>query len=121
MGDKGLAILDGRRFRGVENYDGGDLDASTRFFYHQQGRAVWGTMHGDRIAHGGLVARLNDDSTLSMRWHYITPDGDVMSGDCRSRIESVADGRLRLHETWRIDGSGETGMSVIEEIEGSAG
>ena len=117
MGVELLPDLDNRRFRGIENYDDGDLNAETRFQYFQRGRAVWGVMSGGGIAHGGLVARLNDDSTLTMRWHYVTPTGKVVSGDCVSQIEILPDNRIRLHERWKIDGpEGEQGRSIIEEI-----
>jgi len=110
--------LNGRVFWGVENYDSGDLNADTRFHYHQLGSAVWGRMVGGGIAYGSLAARLVDKS-LQMRWHYVTPEGEVVSGSCRSTIETLADGRYRLNEEWLIDGPELTeGRSVIEEIGG---
>jgi hypothetical protein len=112
-----LPDLDNRLFRGVVNYDDGDLTPDTRFRYFQKGRAVWGEMRGGVIAHGDLVARQEESGTLNMRWQYVTIDGRVVSGSCRSMIEVLEDGRVRLHETWTIDGSdGYTGTSVIEEI-----
>lgn len=122
MSQQRVPNLDNRLFRGVVNYDDGDLTPDTRIHYFQKGRAVWGDMVGGAIAHGDLVARQEDDGSLTMRWQYVTIDGRVVSGRCRSTVEQLDDGRLRLHENWTIDGpDGYTGTSVIEEIRGEKG
>lgn len=108
--------LNGRVFHGTVNYHDGDLNQETRFRYFQSGNAVWGTVEGGGVAGGGLVASVGPDNRLTMRWHYVTPDGRVVSGGCISTPEVLADGRLRLYEEWQVDESGERGESQIEEI-----
>lgn len=108
--------LNGRVFKGVVNYDDGDLNQETRFHYFQSGRAVWGTITGGGVAWGGLVASVQSDNSLQMNWFYITPDARTVGGTCVSVAETLPDGRLRLHESWQIAGTDETGESQIEEI-----
>jgi hypothetical protein len=110
--------LNGRVFRGTVNYNDGDLNADTRFRYFQSGKAVWGTIIGGNVAWGGLVASLTTDNSLAMQWFYVTPGGQIVSGTCRSVPEFLPDGRIRLHESWEINGTGERGHSQIEEIAG---
>jgi hypothetical protein len=43
--------------------------------------------------------------------------GQLMTGICHSRCEVLADGRYRLHESWRwTSGDGSQGQSVVEEV-----
>lgn len=105
---------DGRTFVGVENYDSGDLNAQTVFRYYQRGDIVWGSFEGGGCAAGNLIARVGEDGSLNMSWHYLNRSGDLLRGTCRSRLEVLPDGRYRLHESWEIS-DGTTGTSVIEE------
>ena len=104
-------------FTGVENYDDGDLTAETLFHYRQKGNVVWGTYEGGRVAFGTLVAQAGGDGGLDMAWQYLATDGRFVSGRCASTVEILPDGRYRLHESWTVDGDGNSGSSVIEEIQ----
>ena len=106
---------DGRVFKGIENYHDGDLNPDTRFYYRQEKNIVWGEITGGNVADGSLLAVVRDDGSLDMSWHYVNKNGALFRGSCYSTPEVLQDGRLRLHETWQIDG-GEAGRSVIEEI-----
>lgn len=103
-------------FVGVENYDSGDLTADTIFHYRQRGDVVWGTFEGGGALHGNLVARVLPDGKLDMVWQYLNKEGRFIRGTCLSTPELLPDGRLRLKESWQIDGEGgEAGQSAIEE------
>ena len=106
---------DNKRFRGVVNYDDGDLTKEVLFHYHQKNRTVWGTFEGGRIRFGTLVADVLDNNQLRMVWQYLNVDGEFVSGECLSTPKLLPDGRLRLEETWTTVG-GPAGSSVIEEI-----
>lgn len=107
----------GRIFRGVENYDSGDLNADTRFHYRQTNGAVWATFQGGGVMIGTLVARIQADGSLDMIWQYLATDYRMVSGTCRSTLEVLPDGRYRLHESWKVtQGGDDEGQSVIEEI-----
>jgi hypothetical protein len=108
---------DGRRFAGVVNYDDGDFNRETRYHYRQQGDVVWGTFEGGGVRVGTLVARVEAEGALEMRWQYVDRAGRLKTGACRSRPELLADGRVRLHEAWRADGEPPLeGTSVAEEV-----
>ncbi len=109
---------EGRVFAGTVNYDEGDFTRETRFFYHQKGSTVWGTCHGGNVVFGTLIARVEVDGILDMVWQCLNNKGAFRTGTCRSTPEVLPDGRYRLHEVWRIN-SGESGISVIEEVSAS--
>jgi len=107
-----------RQFRGVVNYDDGDLTRETLFVYHQKGDTVWGECTGGGVARGFLVGRVGGDGLLTLLWQYVSHDGRLVGGTCVSRPEVLADGRLRLHEEWAVTyGGNQKGSSIVEEIE----
>jgi hypothetical protein len=109
---------DNCRFRGVLNYDDGDLTRETLFVYHQEGNIVWGECAGGGVTRGSLVGIVGGDGLLQLLWQYASHDGRLVGGTCVSRPEVLADGRLRLHEEWAVTyGGNQKGSSVIEEIE----
>lgn len=113
----GPVSYDGRRFRSLTNSAGGDVTSATVFHYHQRGDIVWGTYEGGGVVFGTLLATLQADGSLDMRYQQIAAGGERKGGRCRSKPERLADGRLRLHEqwTWTEGGTGD-GSSVVEEV-----
>jgi hypothetical protein len=108
--------LDGRRFRPVTaaTHDG-EVDGSTTFEYHQEGDLVWARYSGGAIRLGFLVGVRRGD-LLSARYAQVTVDGGTATGHTESRIEGLADGRLRLREDWTWDSRDGSGKSVVEEV-----
>jgi hypothetical protein len=52
-----------------------------------------------------------------MRYHHINVEGEMMTGICKSRPETLPNGKIRLHEKWRwTSGDFSEGESVLEEI-----
>ena len=112
---------DNRYFAPKTNSANGEVNAGTRFHYRQQGRVVWATYEGGDVQFGTLVARVNDDGSLDMRYSHLNRDGELMTGHCRSVPEVLADGRLRLHERWRwTSGDESEGESIVEETKNGA-
>jgi hypothetical protein len=112
---------DGRVFRTVVNTPNGEVSGETRFHYHQRGTLVWATYEGGGVTVGHLVATVDDEGVLDMRYHHVNAAGELMTGRCRSTPERLADGRLRLHEEWQwTSGDGSAGRSVVEEMRGDA-
>ncbi len=108
---------DNRKFRSVSNSAAGDVGAETIFHYHQDGDLVWAEYSGGEIAYGTLIAKRGPDGILDMRYQHLNQSGELMTGECVSTPESLADGRIRLHEKWRwTSGDLSAGESVIEEI-----
>jgi hypothetical protein len=108
---------DERVFGSVSNSDSGDVGTGTVFRYRQQGKIVWATYEGGAVAQGTLIARVQADGSLDMRYQHVTIDGAMKTGRCLSRPEILVDGRIRLHERWQwTEGGSEAGESVIEEV-----
>lgn len=112
----GMARLGGRRFRDVTEVHMGDVGSGTVFEYHEgDDGEVWATYEGDAVRRGFLVgSRVGD--RLDFRYVHLTVDGDTASGRCASRVEELADGRLRLHESWEWESRSGAGTSVLEEL-----
>jgi len=106
-----------RYFRAVTNSPTGEVNVRTVFHYRQEGAVVWASYHGGQVRFGTLVARQLADGTLDMRYHHVNLAGDIMTGECQSRPELLADGRLRLHECWQWTcGDRSKGESIVEEL-----
>jgi hypothetical protein len=105
-----------RRFVSVTTTGNGEVGAETAFHYHQTGAVAWATYQGGGIRFGALVATVEADDRLDMRYSHVNAAGRLMTGVCRSTPERLPDGRLRLHEAWQwtsVDDS--CSKSVVEE------
>lgn len=113
----GSIDYDGRRFRSVENSGTGEVGPGTVFDYSQEGNVVSATYKGGNVRFGTLVATVDEEGNLDARYGHVNAAGELMTGECRSTPEVLADGRIRLHEEWRwTSGDGSSGRSVVEEI-----
>lgn len=107
-----------RRFIARSGSANGEVDSATVFHYRQQDDVVWATYQGGAIRFGTLVAVADGQGRLEMRYQHVNARGELMTGECQSVPEVLADGRLRLHERWRwTSGDRSAGESVIEEID----
>lgn len=108
--------LDGRRFRDVTADHQGDVGADTVFDYCEEpDGTVHGQYAGGSIRLGFLVGTRAGDA-IEFMYSHVTVAGRLASGRCRTRIEVLDDGRLRLHEEWAWTSEPGTGTSVVEEI-----
>ncbi len=106
-----------KRFRPVSNSEGGEVDVATVFHYIQSGDIVSGTYQGGSLRLGSLIARVDNENNLDMRYQHINTSGEIMTGRCRSTPELLPDGRIRLKEKWQWTcGDCAEGESIIEEI-----
>ncbi len=105
-----------RTFRSVNNTANGEVDGQTLFHYQQQGQIVWATYQGGAIQWGTLIAKVDADGCLEMRYQHINTSGELMTGECRSTPEILPDGRIRLHEKWQwTSGDCSAGESTVDE------
>ncbi|WP_338876603.1 n-acetylglutamate synthase [Spirosoma sp. SC4-14] len=110
-------MYDNKIFRSVANTDNGEVSGETLFYYHQQDRIVWADYSGGAIIKGFLIATVQDDQSLEMRYEHINAQHELMTGRCKSIPEQLPDGRIRLHERWQwTSGDQSSGESVIEEV-----
>ncbi|MEZ4757036.1 MAG: n-acetylglutamate synthase [Flavobacteriales bacterium] len=106
-----------RRFIPVNNSANGEVSPEVVFHYQQTGRIVTCSYSGGRIVSGHLIALVDDEGRLDMRYHQVNDRGELMTGVCRSTPELLPDGRIRLHEEWRwTSGDGSSGSSVLKEV-----
>jgi hypothetical protein len=109
-----LPDLDGRVL--VTASSTGDCTAETRFRYTQRGESVAATYEGGAIRAGSLAAVVRD-GTLDVTYTHLTAAGTLRRGECETIPELLADGRIRLHESWRWLGSGAPReYAVVEEV-----
>lgn len=106
-----------KRFRALQNSDNGEVDADLVFHYQQQGNIVTCTYSGGRIVTGHLIALVDAEGHLDMRYHQINQQGELRTGICQSRPELLPNGKVRLHEHWRwTSGDQSEGHSILEEL-----
>ena len=109
--------LEGRQFASVQNSGSGEVDAQTRFQYHQKEDIIWATYSGGAIRFGTLTGLVMADGQLDFRYAHVNDKNEMMTGRCLSTPETLADGRLRFHESWQwTSGDMSSGNSTIEEV-----
>lgn len=107
--------LNGRRFRSVGEVAGGEVGTDTVFDYEQVGDLVWATYRGGSVRLGFLVGTRAGD-VIDFRYSQVNAAGESSNGHCRSSIQVLDDGRLRLYETWQWESRPGEGTSVVEEV-----
>jgi len=110
--------LNGKKFRGIENYDTGDFDETVVFAFSQREAVVTATFRGQRIEHGILLGVLTEQSTLSGHWMYLNKELEPSLGVFESTIGLSPSGRIVLKEHWASlsPGAPRLGFSTIEEV-----
>jgi hypothetical protein len=114
-----MTSLDGRQFSPPDDVTGGDVGVSTQFDFHQEGDMIWALYDGGRVRKGFLVGT-SDGVYAEFRYTQLLTDGTTANGWSRDRIETLADGRVRLHEAWRWESKAGAGSSTLDEISGAA-
>jgi len=106
-----------KKFRPLSNSDNGESSDETIFHYKQQGNVLSAEYAGGKIKYGHLIALVDPDGNIDMRYHQINDKGELMTGICTSRPEVLENGKIRLHETWQwTSGDCSKGQSVLEEL-----
>lgn len=102
----------------VSNSDNGEVDSDTRFHYLQQGNVLTCTYTSGRIVQGHLIALVDAQGHIDMRYHQVNDQGELMTGICHSTPELLPNGKIRLYERWQwTSGNGSKGESILEEID----
>ncbi|MFC8227346.1 hypothetical protein [Streptomyces sp. NPDC057287] len=107
--------LDGLVLSPVADQAPGQVGTRTRFTYHEQDGRIWAEYEGGDIVRGHLVGTREAD-TLDFRYVQLKPDGTTSSGHCVSAVTDLADGRVRLDESWEWESREGSGTSVVEEL-----
>ncbi|PWJ59432.1 hypothetical protein CLV98_102265 [Dyadobacter jejuensis] len=105
-----------KRFYPLSNSTNGEVDLDMVFVYQQQGNVVSCQYAGKNIKFGQLMALVLPDGSLDMRYQQINLQGEIRTGICHSTPEVLADGRIRLYESWQwTSGDRSSGRSILEE------
>lgn len=106
-----------KKFRPVSNTENGETSEETLFHYRQEGNILTCSYSGGQIVSGQLIALVDEDGNIDMRYHQVNQKGELMTGICHSKPEILADGRIRLHESWQwTSGDQSKGNSILEEV-----
>lgn len=107
---------DNKVFIPLSNSENGEVDLQMQFLYKQTGNIVTSTYSGGRIVTGHLIALVDDQGNLDMRYHQVNDKGEITTGVCHSTPEQLPNGKLRMHEKWRwTSGDLSEGESLLEE------
>jgi hypothetical protein len=96
-----IGQYEGKRFASAASTSNGEATGDTAFDYHQRGDVVWAAYEGGAIRKGMLVAVVGADGALDARYQHVNVKGEIVTGESRSMLEALADGRVRLHEAWQ--------------------
>jgi hypothetical protein len=107
--------LDGRWFRMSDGVTNGDIGPSTVFRYGEEDGEVWAVYAGGSVRRGYLVGT-RDGDRVEFRCVQLNAAGRASGGHCVATVGVLADGRLRMDETWEWEGDGHRTTSVSEEI-----
>lgn len=105
-----------RTFVPIQNTENGETSGETVFRYQQRGNIVTSAYAGGKIRQGHLIGLVDEEGNIDMRYHQVNERGEIMTGICFSRPEVLANGKIRLHETWQwTSGDRSKGESILEE------
>ena len=103
-------------FRTIENSPTGETNTETEFHYKQIGNIVFAENYGGNIKYGHLIGLVSEYGTIEMSYHQVNNRGEMMTGKCESIPEIMANGKVRLHESWEWTcGDFSKGKSIVEE------
>ena len=97
---------DGRYFRTVGNSPGGETGLETVFHYRQEGDVVWATYQGGEVLFGTLLAKVDDEGRLDMRYQQLNRNNEWKISDNNQRVKVyrlTAEGKRQLaseHSRW---------------------
>lgn len=104
-------------FKPQHNSENGETSAETIFHYQQQGNILTSEYSGGKILKGHLIGLVDENGNIDMRYHQVNVRGELMTGVCKSSPEILANGKVRIHETWEwTSGDFSKGYSVLEEV-----
>jgi len=105
-----------KTFSPISNTANGETSSETIFLYKQKGNVLTSEYAGGKIKYGHLIGLVDENGNINMCYHQINQNGELMTGICFSRPEQLANGKIRLHESWEwTSGDKSKGNSIIEE------
>ena len=105
-----------KKFRPISTTENGETSNETLFHYKQTGNMLTAEYSGGKIKYGHLIGLVDEFGNITMRYHQINDNDELMTGICFSTPEILENGKIRLHESWEwTSGDQSKGTSIIEE------
>jgi len=105
-----------KSFRPISNSENGETSNETVFHYKQTGNILSSEYSGGKIKYGHLIGLVDANGTIEMRYHQVNDKDELMTGICFSKPEILANGKIRLYESWEwTSGDQSKGESIIDE------
>ncbi len=106
-----------KKFKAIQTSENGETSGETIFEYKQNGNVLTSEYSGGKIVKGHLIGLVDGVGNIEMRYHQINSDGELKTGKCTSKPTILANGKIRIHETWEWTcGDCLKGESILEEI-----
>jgi hypothetical protein len=106
-----------KKFRPISTTENGETSNETLFHYKQTGNMLTAEYSGGKIKYGHLIGLVDELGNITMRYHQINENDELMTGICFSTPEILENGKIRLHESWEwTSGDQSKGTSIIEEL-----
>jgi hypothetical protein len=106
-----------KKFKVISNSENGELSSELVFHYKQDGNVLSCTYTDKDILKGHLLGWVDQGGKIEMNYHQINKAGILMTGQCTSTPELLANGKIRLHESWQwTSGDCTKGNSTLEEV-----
>ncbi len=113
-----LFDLNNKIFVNKENIGTGEVSQDTIFHYYQQNDIIWATYSGGKIIKGYLIGKFLDPNIIKFTYQHINQEREIRIGECKSHVEKLPNGKIRLNEVWQwLDKDKISGKSILEEIE----
>lgn len=106
-----------KTFKPISSSANSETTSETVFLYKQYENILTSNYKGGNIIQGHLIGLVDKDGTISIRYHQINKNGELMTGICISKPEITSNGKIKLHESWEwTSGDKSKGNSILEEI-----
>lgn len=106
-----------KRFKVISVSENGEVSSTLIFHYKQKGNILTCSYEDEQILKGQLLGIVDNEGNIDMSYHQVNRQGKLMTGRCLSKPEVLANGKIRLHESWEwTSGDFSKGSSIIEEI-----
>ncbi len=106
----------GKIFRPISTTENGETSSETIFLYNQIDNVLTSEYSGGKIKSGHLIGLVDNEGNIEMRYHQVNDKDELMTGICKSKLEILPNGKIRLHESWEwTSGDKSKGQSIIEE------
>ena len=114
---KNINLLNNKVFMSLSNTANGDVNAATRFYYSQKGKVITAKYEGGLVQIGSILGQMLSESTFEICYQHLTVTGELRIGQCRTKIELLDNGVIKLVEDWQwLNGDLSTGHSELIEV-----